>query len=223
MKVRAGLMLVLATPLILLNLGLLVLAWFLLWSGLVITGRALPSSWPFFLLVAMPTAVYLAGLVFVAADAIEHGLRDLRTPKRLLTFRTCDEPDWCRPRDRRVALAAGYQWLHLLNCRPRRSSHKERGEWQSETGKWRHEPNWPDVAGPPRPARPLARHPLLRVGRLGGRSPLLSRRNSRVGACRRGPLSPDPNEVPIGLATGRWTCPGSPGVGETLRQLGDAE
>jgi hypothetical protein len=32
----------------------------------------------------MPTAVYLAGLVFVAADAIEHGLRDLRTPKRLL-------------------------------------------------------------------------------------------------------------------------------------------
>lgn len=84
MKIRSALMVSLATPLVLVDLGLLAFAWIFLATGLVVAARAFPSYWPLIFMVAIPTVVYLAGLYFVAADAFQDGLRQFRTPQGLL-------------------------------------------------------------------------------------------------------------------------------------------
>jgi hypothetical protein len=77
-------MVLIATPLILVDFALLVLAGFLLWSTLALTVPVFPHLWPLTFVVAVATAVYVAGLGFLAADARRDGVRQLRTPKRVL-------------------------------------------------------------------------------------------------------------------------------------------
>lgn len=73
-----------ATPLVLVDLALLLLAGFLMFSTFYLVVPVFPSLWPFTIGVAICTALFVAGLVFVAADAIEDGVRALRSPRRVL-------------------------------------------------------------------------------------------------------------------------------------------
>jgi hypothetical protein len=73
-----------ATPLILVDLALLLLTTFLMsWAFYVIV-PAFPSYWPLSIAIAISAALYVAGLTFIAADALETGVRALRSPGRVL-------------------------------------------------------------------------------------------------------------------------------------------
>ncbi len=84
MRLRAGVMVLVATPLILVDFGLLVLAGFLFWSTLALTVPVFPYLWPLTFVAAVSAVLYVGGLVFLAADALQDGVRQLRTPKRML-------------------------------------------------------------------------------------------------------------------------------------------
>jgi hypothetical protein len=84
MRFRAGVMVLFATPLILVDLGLLLVAGFMLGSALALTVPVFPSFWPLTLVAAVSAAVYVACLVFAAADALRDGVRQLATPVRML-------------------------------------------------------------------------------------------------------------------------------------------
>lgn len=84
MRTRSVLTMLLATPLMLVDLGLLALAGFLLFSAFWLVVPAFPSLWPLTLGVAASTVLYVTGLLFIAADALEAGFRRLPTPNRIL-------------------------------------------------------------------------------------------------------------------------------------------
>jgi hypothetical protein len=84
MRARSVFTAVLATPLILVDLGLLALAGFLLFWALWVAIPVFPSLWLLTLGVATSSAVYLGGLVLIAAVALQDGVRELRTPNRVL-------------------------------------------------------------------------------------------------------------------------------------------
>ena len=84
MKARPLLTMLVATPLVLVDLALLFIAGFLIFSTLYLIVPAFPSLWPLTIGVALCAALYVAGLVFVAVDALESGVRALRSPRRLL-------------------------------------------------------------------------------------------------------------------------------------------
>lgn len=85
MKVSPRLLMVITAPLMLLDLGLFVIAWFVMGSALIVAAEAFPSLWPMTMAAAVSAALYVAGLVFIAADALEDGVPGLRRPRRLLT------------------------------------------------------------------------------------------------------------------------------------------
>ena len=74
MKGRARLLVAIAAPLMLVNLGLFVIAWFLVGSALIVTVEGFPALWPMTLVVAASAVLYVAG-VDIAADALEDGVR----------------------------------------------------------------------------------------------------------------------------------------------------
>lgn len=84
MRVRSVFSILLAAPLMLVNLGLLALAAFLLFWALSLVVPSFPTLWPLTLGVAASAGLYVAGLVFIAADTLEGGLHHLRTPNRIL-------------------------------------------------------------------------------------------------------------------------------------------
>jgi hypothetical protein len=76
---------VIATPLMLVDLGLFVVAWFFIAGALIVDADVFPSLWPMTIAAAVSAALYAVGLVFIATDALEDGVRGLRRPRRLLT------------------------------------------------------------------------------------------------------------------------------------------
>jgi hypothetical protein len=85
MKVSPRLLMVIAAPLMLVNLGLFVIAWFVMGSALILAADAFPSLWPMTIAAAISAALYTVGLFFIAVDTLEDGARGLRRPRRLLT------------------------------------------------------------------------------------------------------------------------------------------
>jgi hypothetical protein len=79
-----GLRALVVGPLILVDLGLLMLAGFLLGGSLVLTVPLFHSEWPLTTVMTIAAAAYLTGLVCVVADSLQGGLHQLRTPKRAL-------------------------------------------------------------------------------------------------------------------------------------------
>jgi hypothetical protein len=73
-----------ATPLILLDLGLLLVAIYLLFSVFYLAVPVLPSLWLLTLGAVVSAALYVAGLVFIVMDAFEDGVLQFRSPSRVL-------------------------------------------------------------------------------------------------------------------------------------------
>jgi hypothetical protein len=84
MSLRSGLKVLLAAPLVLVDLGLLLVAVVLLGEVLDLLVRVFPALWPMLVVAVASTSLYLAGLFFVAADHFQHGIRALLSPQRLL-------------------------------------------------------------------------------------------------------------------------------------------
>jgi hypothetical protein len=73
-----------ATPLILLDMGLLLVAIYLLFTVFYLAVPAFPSLWLLTLVAVVSATLYLAGLVFIVMDALEDGVRQFRNPDRIL-------------------------------------------------------------------------------------------------------------------------------------------
>lgn len=84
MKVTPRLLVLITAPLILVDLGLFVVGCFMMGSALIVAVEVFPSLWPMTLVAMASALLYLAGLFFVAADALEYGVHGLRNPRRLL-------------------------------------------------------------------------------------------------------------------------------------------
>lgn len=82
MKAPARLPMLIAAPLVLMDLGLFVVAWFLMVSALIFTSEV--SLWFMTLVATASAALYAFCLYFIAADALQFGAGGLRTPRRLL-------------------------------------------------------------------------------------------------------------------------------------------